>query len=112
MVCELARLFFSLYFNSSIEQDKYVLMSLVFLVLICVWHSIVPTICGDKENFFYQEKMEHYVLLAFFVIYIVGHVLFATFIYIHAWKRRLEMAQKDREFRVSKINKALLYAAY
>ena len=57
-------------------MDKYVLMSLVFLVLICVWHSLVP-------NIPYADSHEIYVLLGFFLLYILGHFLFAAFVYVH-----------------------------
>ena len=60
-------------------MDKYVLMSLVFLVLMCVWHSMIPFVYGDS-NICYHEI---YVEFAFLFLYVLGHILFILFVYMN-----------------------------
>ncbi|CAG5120505.1 unnamed protein product, partial [Candidula unifasciata] len=75
-------------------MDKYLLTSMIMMSAICTWHGIVTTIKTDRPSLDY---IEHIVLGALGVIYLVYNVGFCIMIYLFPCRKRRIMAQKDRE---------------
>lgn len=80
-------------------MDKYVLLSLVILCVVCIWHALITVFFHHGSEFL--ARMERDVFLAFAVIYILCHVVFVFWLYFDACKRRRIMKRKDREYLVS-----------
>ncbi|ELU17488.1 hypothetical protein CAPTEDRAFT_228357 [Capitella teleta] len=77
-------------------MDKYVLLSLVILCMVCVWHAVVTVFVHHGINFL--MTLERDVFIAFSVIYIGFHVVFIFWLYFDACKRRRLMKHKDKEY--------------
>ncbi|KAK2151359.1 hypothetical protein LSH36_366g04034 [Paralvinella palmiformis] len=77
-------------------MDKYVLLSLVMLCVVCVWHAVVTVFCRYGSTFL--QKLERDVFIAFVMIYIICHIVFIFWLYFDACKRRRVMKHKDREY--------------
>jgi len=60
-------------------QDKYVLLSLVMLCVVCVWHAVVTVFCRYGSTFL--QKLERDVFIAFVMIYIICHIVFIFWLY-------------------------------
>ncbi|CAH1788352.1 unnamed protein product [Owenia fusiformis] len=79
-------------------MDKYVLLSLVILCIVCIWHSLV-TLFKDYD---YEPKfikhIERDVFISFSVLYVLVHILFILWLYFDACKRRRDMKRKDAEY--------------
>ncbi|XP_064647158.1 gamma-aminobutyric acid receptor subunit gamma-3-like isoform X3 [Lineus longissimus] len=90
-------------------MDKYVLMSLVILCIVCIWHAIVTLFIGKMDGRTdivtpTVAKLERDVFISFAVMYIVCHIFFIFWLYFDACKRRRLMKTKDREFRTTSTN--------
>ncbi|BFZ21949.1 hypothetical protein BsWGS_24988 [Bradybaena similaris] len=86
-------------------MDKYLLASMIMMSAICTWHGIVTTINTDKPS---VDYIEHIVLGALGVIYLVYNVGFCIMIYLFPCRKRRIMAQKDREhYKVYETDKEL-----
>lgn len=77
-------------------MDKYVLLSLVILCVVCIWHAVV-TIFAHHGGAFMQE-LERDVFIAFAIIYVICHLVFMFWLYFDASRRRRLMKHKDREY--------------
>jgi len=76
--------------------DKYVLLAISFLCLICLWHSFIRFL--EFRNDQLAKTIEIYAFFAFVAIYFIYQIGFALRIYSCACERRRIMAQKDKEY--------------
>ncbi|XP_046574337.1 LOW QUALITY PROTEIN: cys-loop ligand-gated ion channel-like [Haliotis rubra] len=79
-------------------MDKYILSSMVYLCLVCVWHSVIGRlheIGHDDWAMDYDWK----ALLCFVCTYVSFHLGFSAWIYKYAWRRRRLMEKKDEAYR-------------
>ncbi|KAK2172128.1 hypothetical protein NP493_990g00005 [Ridgeia piscesae] len=77
-------------------MDKYVLLSLVILCVVCIWHAVVTLFVNYGSLFL--ARLERHVFVAFVVIYILCHAVFIFWLYFDACKRRRLMKHKDHEY--------------
>ena len=60
-------------------QDKYVLLSLVILCVVCIWHAVVTIFTNHGGKFL--QALERDVFIAFAVIYVICHLVFMFWLY-------------------------------
>ncbi|VDK76645.1 unnamed protein product [Dibothriocephalus latus] len=86
--------------------DKYIISSLFFLTLICIWHGGIAVIEKVAMRFDIPlwSDMELYVILLIGIGYFAFNVGFILMIYCVACKRRRDMKSKDSEYLVSTLN--------
>ncbi|XP_064625813.1 cys-loop ligand-gated ion channel-like isoform X2 [Lineus longissimus] len=80
--------------------DKYILVSMFILCLVCFWHAIVSVLLktlGDTET---VDKADIFALVVIGLLYIFFHIVFFAHIYLDAGKRRRLMYRKDQEYKV------------
>ncbi|UJR34994.1 hypothetical protein I4U23_027770 [Adineta vaga] len=73
--------------------DKYVLLSMVMLCVVCGWHAIIA-VCPTNVAPYWDNIA--FVSLA--IIYTLFHVLFFLWMYFVTYRRRRIMKRKDREY--------------
>ena len=87
--------------------DIYAILSIMVLVVLCVWHSVIASII------FYNSPepispgntyvvVDRYVMIAMMVIYAVIHILLVVWLIFVPYKRRREMEYLDREYAAKK----------
>ncbi|XP_041375343.1 cys-loop ligand-gated ion channel-like [Gigantopelta aegis] len=78
-------------------MDKYILSSMIYIVLVCVWHSVAGKLyeLANKE---FAQQLDWKALIFFVIIYISSHLLFSFWIYKVVWKRRRLMVKKDEAY--------------
>ncbi|CAF1149567.1 unnamed protein product [Rotaria sordida] len=74
--------------------DKYTLISLVFISLNSIWHSIIGFLIRDMGI---SKMIDYYVLSFFTIIFLVYHFLMA-FILFRALRNRKIMLESDRKY--------------
>ncbi|CAF2501908.1 unnamed protein product [Rotaria sp. Silwood2] len=74
--------------------DKYTLISLVFISLNSIWHSIIAFLIRDMGI---SKTIDYYVLSLFTIIFLVYHFLMA-FILFQALRNRQIMLESDRKY--------------
>ena len=60
-------------------QDKYVLLSLVILCVVCIWHAVVTVF--NHHGAMFMAELERDVFIAFAVIYVICHLVFVFWLY-------------------------------
>ncbi|BHF63520.1 hypothetical protein SprV_0200651300 [Sparganum proliferum] len=80
--------------------DKYIISSLFFLTIICIWHGGIAVIEKAAERFgiLLWADTELYVILLIGIGYFTFNVGFILMIYCVACKRRRDMKSKDSEY--------------
>ena len=79
-------------------QDKYVLLSLVILCVVCIWHAVVTVFHSHGAHFL--AELERDVFIAFALIYIICHLVFMFWLYFdvsitpRAWPRPLVSSRR------------------
>ena len=74
--------------------DKYTLVSLVFISLNSIWHSIIGFLIRDMGI---SKMIDYYVLSLFTIFFLVYHILMAIF-FFQALRRRQVMLESDRTY--------------
>ncbi|CAF0969431.1 unnamed protein product [Rotaria sordida] len=92
--------------------DKYAIISIIMLVLLCVWHSIIATLIflNSKTSSLSRAivptniyvNIDRYVFICLFTIYIIIHILLMIWLIFVPYKRRREMEYLDREYAAKK----------
>lgn len=96
--------------------DKYAIISIIVLVILCIWHAIIGTILFVDARLSTINTNDYYVWvdrIVFFVlfgIYCVFHVAAIIWRYRVPLAYRYRMAEKDRECR-NKIKLVVLDAS-
>ena len=67
-------------FSCLIFQDKYILISMAILCLVCVWHAIIGQLASAHGEA-YAERVDKYALIGFAVLYIGFNVVFFMICY-------------------------------
>uniref|UniRef100_A0A5K3EH21 Neur_chan_LBD domain-containing protein n=1 Tax=Mesocestoides corti TaxID=53468 RepID=A0A5K3EH21_MESCO len=80
--------------------DKYVISSLFFLTIICIWHGGVALIenLTKRLNIHVYDHLELYVIIAISIGYFTFNLGFVLMIYAVACKRRRLMCAKDIKY--------------
>ncbi|CAF1361737.1 unnamed protein product [Rotaria magnacalcarata] len=73
--------------------DKYVLLSMVMLCVVCAWHAIIA-VCPDEVARYWDNM----ALISLAVIYTLFHVFFFLWMYFVTYRRRRVMKRKDKEY--------------
>ncbi len=74
--------------------DKYTLISLVFISLNSIWHSIIGFLIRHMGI---SKTIDYYVLSLFTIFFLVYHFLMA-FVFIQALRNRQVMLESDRKY--------------
>ncbi|CAF3167192.1 unnamed protein product [Rotaria socialis] len=74
--------------------DKYTLMSLVFISMNSIWHSIIGFLI---RNMGISKMIDYYVLIVFTAFFIIYHCLTAFILY-RALRNRQIMLESDRKY--------------
>ncbi len=98
--------------------DKYAIGSLLYLVLFCVWHSIIGSsiiISSEKENVSYKRQVDTYVLACsagFFILYNLFYIAWFFKMYrsinkfhkesLKKVKQRIEISKRNQNETVNK----------
>ncbi|CAF1090090.1 unnamed protein product [Rotaria sp. Silwood1] len=92
--------------------DKYAIISIIILVLLCVWHSVIATLiflnpppASLSRNIIPTNtyvNIDRYVFICLFSIYIIIHILLIIWLIFVPYKRRREMEYLDREYTAKK----------
>lgn len=73
--------------------DKYAIICIFFVCLLCVWHAIVGAFWAAAE----AREYDKWLLLAFSVIFILIHVGFIVW-YLVAYKEIRDLKRKEKLF--------------
>ncbi|CAF1375144.1 unnamed protein product [Adineta steineri] len=73
--------------------DKYVLLSMVMLCVVCGWHAIIA-ICPTNV----APRWDNIAFITLAVIYTLFHLIFFFWMYFVTYRRRRIMKRKDREY--------------
>ncbi|CAF1148950.1 unnamed protein product, partial [Adineta ricciae] len=85
--------------------DIYAIISIMILVVLCVWHSIIaslnflhpnPARLLQPKN--YYVIMDRYVFYGLFGVYTIIHIVMIIWLFSVPYKRRREMNYLDREY--------------
>ncbi|CAF0795572.1 unnamed protein product [Rotaria sordida] len=74
--------------------DKYTLISLVFISLNAIWHSIIGFLIRRMDI---SKIIDYYVLIIFSIVFLVYHCIMIFSLY-HALRRRQIMLESDRKY--------------
>jgi hypothetical protein len=74
--------------------DKYTLVSLVFISLNSIWHSIIGFLIRHMGI---SKTIDYYVLSLFTIFFLVYHFLIALFLF-RALRSRQVMLESDRKY--------------
>ena len=74
--------------------DKYTLISLVFISLNSIWHSII----GFLIRHMGISKMLDYYVLILFTLFFLGYHILTAFSLFQALRRRQVMLESDRKY--------------
>ncbi|CAF0809229.1 unnamed protein product [Adineta steineri] len=89
--------------------DIYAIISIVILVVLCVWHSIIASVIFlnplsvkilQPSN--YYVIIDRYVFIGLFVMYIAIHIALILWLISGPYKRRRAMEHLDREYAAMK----------
>ncbi|CAF1028908.1 unnamed protein product [Adineta steineri] len=91
--------------------DKYAIISIIMLVLLCVWHSIIASVIflnpdiavlkGIAPTNVYAN-VDRYICISTFICYIIIHIILMIWLICVPYKRRREMEYLDREYAANK----------
>ncbi len=70
--------------------DSYQILSITFICLIAIWHSI-------DSSLLYIYKLDKYMLSFFSILFLFKHLFFIGWIYIVNKKKR-ELAKKEHDY--------------
>jgi len=62
-----------------VRQDVYIMMSMTVLVLVCIWHAIIPQIAADW-GLELAHTSDVVVLVLLGSIFVILHIVFALWI--------------------------------
>ncbi|CAF4794041.1 unnamed protein product, partial [Rotaria sp. Silwood2] len=89
--------------------DIYAILSIIILVLLCVWHSIIATMifvnnipARPVESNNIYVLIDRYVFICLFTIYIILHITLIIWLIFVPYKRRRKMNYLDREYVANK----------
>ncbi|UJR10810.1 hypothetical protein I4U23_014997 [Adineta vaga] len=80
--------------------DKYVLLSMVMLCVVCVWHAIIAVCPTDVA-----QHWDNVALITLGVIYTLFHVIFFLWMYFVIYRRRRIMKRKDKEYSKTRMER-------
>ncbi|ESO92651.1 hypothetical protein LOTGIDRAFT_162572 [Lottia gigantea] len=78
--------------------DKYILSSMVYICLVCIWHSVIGQLHANNMDSM-AKNLDWKALVCFVSAYILAHFVFTTWIYKNSWSRRKLMNRKDDLFK-------------
>ncbi|CAF0784139.1 unnamed protein product [Didymodactylos carnosus] len=97
--------------------DKYAIVSIIILVLLCVWHSVIGAVTFLTKRFDSNISpadpcvlIDRYVFIALFIIYCTIHVALVIWLFSVPYGRRREMERLDREYVAKLKNKFKIVA--
>ncbi|CAF1297730.1 unnamed protein product [Rotaria magnacalcarata] len=73
--------------------DKYVLLSMVMLCVVCGWHALIAVCPPDVA-----PHWDNLALITLAIIYVLFHIIFFFWMYFVTYRRRRLMKRKDREY--------------
>ncbi|UJR31978.1 hypothetical protein I4U23_019451 [Adineta vaga] len=91
--------------------DKYAIISIIMLVLLCVWHSIIASIIFLNPDVAVLKGIVHtnvyanvdrFVCIGGFLCYILIHIILVIWLIYEPYKRRRQMEYLDREYNSGK----------
>ena len=71
--------FTMLYVDGPLFQDVYIMMSMTVLVLVCIWHAIIPQIAADW-GLGVAHTSDMIVLVVLGSIFVILHIVFGFWI--------------------------------
>jgi len=89
----------------------YAIVSVIMLVILCIWHSIIASIiflnpeklsAKNVEPTNFYVYVDRYMFISMFVFYIFIHILLVVWLIFVPYKRRREMEYLDREYAAKK----------
>lgn len=90
--------------------DQYAIISIVILVILCIWHSVIASVVFLNpskvsrpilpDNLYVQ--IDRYVFIVMFAFYILIHIALIIWLIRVPYKRRREMEYLDREYAAKK----------
>ncbi|XP_041361598.1 uncharacterized protein LOC121377594 isoform X2 [Gigantopelta aegis] len=80
--------------------DKYIICSMVFLFVVCIWHGIVPLL-GDDVSL--SQQFDLWLLLIFVFIFVLTQITFLVMIIGRGHKKRKNGREKLAAYR-NKLN--------
>ncbi|CAF1064987.1 unnamed protein product, partial [Didymodactylos carnosus] len=89
--------------------DKYAIVSIMILVLMCIWHSIIGHITfltqNDPRMVIKSILIDRYIFIALVIIYCIIHVALVIWLFNVPYRRRREMERLDHEYMIKLRNK-------
>lgn len=89
--------------------DIYATISIIILVVLCIWHSIIatiiflnPTLTKIVEPTNPYVILDRYVFIGLFITYFIIHIALTIWLIYVPYKRRREMTYLDREYAANK----------
>ncbi|CAF0768013.1 unnamed protein product [Rotaria sp. Silwood1] len=73
--------------------DKYVLLSMVMLCVVCAWHALIAVCPPDTAPYW-----DNIALISLAIIYVLFHIIFFFWMYFVTYRRRRIMTRKDRDY--------------
>ncbi|CAF1415487.1 unnamed protein product [Adineta steineri] len=80
--------------------DKYVLLSMVMLCVVCAWHSIIAVCPTDVA-----PHWDNLAFITLVVIYTLFHLVFFLWMYFVTYRRRRVMKRKDKEYLKARLER-------
>ena len=74
-------------------KDKYVLLSMVMLCVVCAWHAIIAVCPSDVAPYW-----DYLAFLILAILYALFHLIFFLWMYFVTYRRRRLMKRKDKEY--------------
>lgn len=98
--------------------DKYVLASMVMLVVVCLWHSLITLSYFSLADESFAFRAEKWAFLGLLGTYLFLHFCFIFWLYIDPCRRRRKMNkldkdfERDRQMKPMKLGNLELYALF
>ncbi|CAF0876927.1 unnamed protein product, partial [Didymodactylos carnosus] len=73
--------------------DKYVLLSMVLLCVVCAWHAIIACVPSKMA-----PVWDVWALTTLAVLYTLFHIIFLLWMYFVTYRRRRLMKRKDKDY--------------
>ncbi|CAF0888771.1 unnamed protein product [Rotaria sordida] len=73
--------------------DKYVLISMIMLCVVCGWHALIAVCPSDVAPYW-----DTIALISLAIIYVLFHLIFFFWMYFVTYRRRRIMKRKDRDY--------------
>lgn len=76
------------------QLDKYILGSMTFLYLVCIWHAAV-TVIADEST---QGQLDLYAFISFIVLFALFHIAFFVGVLVQAYQRWLQVKSLKEKY--------------